>query len=578
MPNSFYCLLFVICLPVIARAQSDKAALRHQYALLEARAERAKDSSLQAVVEIGKQMAEIGRQIPSDTAVMNANLLQGQAYDFLGEFDQALGIYYETLKRADALNNCYFKVHLANQISKIQQTMLNWEKGLEFSRRAKADALACGMHDDTIQINYGIGLNLFKLGQTQAAIQITAQNLEAARKAGFSMATLMGIQELSNLYAESGDFKKALDIELEAPRMPDSVLSNLSKAQIYDRLTQLTVQLKDWDNAQKYLNEAFKYSEIIQLNDYIFECYRLQSAIDEARGNYKSALQNFQQYAALKDSVYQSEYDESMAALTAKYDLERKEKTIALLEKDQQIRKGQIRQQQTLMLLGLLLAGLVFLGIRLNNQRKTQQLKTAFAQDLLKMQESERQRISKDLHDSVGQNILFIKNHLYRLLPSPDERLVESLETTLEDVRNIAKDLYPNQLEQYGLESAVDTLCENARESSGIFVSSDLQGIDEKLDREAKINFYRIIQECINNSMKHAGATSIRITSRQMPGKVELMVQDNGKGFDKGMLERKSQRSFGMINIEERIKMLRGKFDLETAADKGVKLTFSIPV
>ncbi|MBN8682517.1 MAG: hypothetical protein J0L99_07685 [Chitinophagales bacterium] len=565
-------------MPVIARAQSDKAALRHQYALLEARAERAKDSSLQAVVEIGKQMAEIGRQIPSDTAVMNANLLQGQAYDFLGEFDQALGIYYETLKRADVLNNCYFKVHLANQISKIQQTMLNWEKGLEFSRRAKADALACGMHDDTIQINYGIGLNLFKLGQTQAAIQITAQNLEAARKAGFSMATLMGIQELSNLYAESGDFKKALDIELEALRMPDSVLSNLSKAQIYDRLTQLAVQLKDWDNAQQYLNEAFKYSEIIQLNDYIFECYRLQSAIDEARGNYKSALQNFQQYAALKDSVYQSEYDESMAALTAKYDLERKEKTIALLEKDQQIRKGQIRQQQTLMLLGLLLAGLVFLGIRLNNQRKTQQLKTAFAQDLLKMQESERQRISKDLHDSVGQNILFIKNHLYRLLPSPDERLVESLETTLEDVRNIAKDLYPNQLEQYGLESAVDTLCENARESSGIFVSSDLQGIDEKLDREAKINFYRIIQECINNSMKHAGATSIRITSRQMPGKVELMVQDNGKGFDKGMLERKAQRSFGMINIEERIKMLRGKFDLETAADKGVKLTFSIPV
>ena len=578
MSNPFFRLLLCILLPVAAKAQTDKTALLREYERLDARVERAKDSSLQAVVEISKQMAEIGRQIPSDTAVMKANLLQGQAYDFLGEFDLALGIYYETLKRADELNNCYFKMHLANQISKIQQTMFNWEKGLEFSQRARADALACGMHEDTIQLNYGIGLCLFKLGQTQAAIQITTQNLEAARKAGLPMATLMGIQELSNLYAESGDFKKALDIELEALRMPEEVLTNLSKAQVYDRLTQLTVQLKDWGNAQKYLDEAFKYSEIIQLNDYIFECYRLQSAIDEARGNYKSALQNFQQYAALKDSVYQSEYDDSMAALTAKYDLERKEKTIALLEKDQQIRKGQIRQQQTLMLLGLLLAGLVFLGIRLNNQRKTQQLKTAFAQDLLKMQESERQRISKDLHDSVGQNILFIKNHLHRLLPSPDERLVESVETTLEEVRNIAKDLYPNQLEQYGLQSAVDTLCENARESSGIFVSSDLQGIDEKLDREAKINFYRIIQECINNSIKHAGATSIRITSRQMPGKVELMVQDNGKGFDKGMLERKSQRSFGMINIEERIKMLRGKLDLETAADKGVKLTFSIPV
>ena len=289
-------------------------------------------------------------------------------------------------------------------------------------------------------------------------------------------------------------------------------------------------------------------------------------------------MENFKIYAALKDSVYQSEYDESMAALTAQYDLDSKQKTIALLEKDQQIRQGQIRQQQTMMLIGLLAVGLILLGILLNNQRKTQKIKTAFAQDLLKMQESERQRISKDLHDSIGQNILFIKNQLQRTAPSPSKQLVENLDSTLEDVRNIAKDLYPNQLELYGLQSAVDTLCETARESSGIFISSDLQGIDEKLDREAKINFYRIIQECINNSMKHADATSIRITSKQTPGKVELVVQDNGKGFDKAILERKAQRSFGMINIEERIKMLRGKLDLETAADKGVKLTFSIPV
>lgn len=578
MTNLCYCLLFCALFPFAANGQAHKMALRKEYERLDSLCELAKDSSLQAVVEISKQMAEIGRKIPSDTALMKANLLQGQAYDFLGQFDLALAVYYETLKLADDVQNCYFRVHLANQISKIQQTMLNWEKGLEFSLKAKQNAIACGMYLDTIEINYGLGLNLFKLGRSQEAIQVTAQNLQAARKAGDPMPILIGIQELSNLYAESGDFKKALEIALEALRMPESVLTNLSKAQIYDRLTQLTVMLKDWDNAQKYLNESFKYSKIIQLNDYIFECYRLQSAIDEAKGQYQSALENFKIYAALKDSVYQSEYDESMAALTAQYDLDSKQKTIALLEKDQQIRQGQIRQQQTMMLIGLLAVGLILLGILLNNQRKTQKIKTAFAQDLLKMQESERQRISKDLHDSIGQNILFIKNQLQRTAPSPSKQLVENLDSTLEDVRNIAKDLYPNQLELYGLQSAVDTLCETARESSGIFISSDLQGIDEKLDREAKINFYRIIQECINNSMKHADATSIRITSKQTPGKVELVVQDNGKGFDKAILERKAQRSFGMINIEERIKMLRGKLDLETAADKGVKLTFSIPV
>jgi signal transduction histidine kinase len=456
--------------------------------------------------------------------------------------------------------------------------MLNWEKSREFASKAKQTAIQCSMFEDTIPINFGQGLNLFKLGQRQEAIQLMTQSLAASRKGNNPAITLMGIQDLSNLYAESGDFKKALEIGLEALRMPESVLINLYKAQIYERLTQLSIELKDWNSAQKYLNDAFKYCKIIQLNDYIYECYRNQSKIDSAQGNYQSALKNYKIFAALKDSVYQTQYNENIAALTAKYDLESKQKTITLLEKDQKIQQGQIRQQQTLMLIGLLLVLMVMLGIRLNNQRKTQQLKTAFAQDLLKVQETERQRISKDLHDSVGQNLLFIKNQLHRLAPLPSQQLFSSVDSTLEEVRNIAKDLYPNQLEQYGLQSAVDSLCETTQATSGIFVSCDLQGIDTKLNREAKINFYRIIQECINNAMKHANATSIRITSNQSPGKLELVVQDNGKGFDKSILERKAQGSFGMINMEERIKMLRGKFDLETAVDQGVKLTFSIPV
>lgn len=201
MSKLFYCFLFCILAPFMAEAQADEIALRKEYERLDALCELAKDSSLQAVVDISKQMAEIGRKIPSDTAVMKANLLQGQAYDFLGQFDLALAVYYETLKLADDVQNCYFRVHLANQISKIQQTMLNWEKGLEFSLKAKQNAIACGMYLDTIEINYGLGLNLFKLGRSQEAIQVTAQNLQAARKAGDPMPILVGIQELSNLYA-----------------------------------------------------------------------------------------------------------------------------------------------------------------------------------------------------------------------------------------------------------------------------------------------------------------------------------------------------------------------------------------
>lgn len=314
------------------------------------------------------------------------------------------------------------------------------------------------------------------------------------------------------------------------------------------------------------------------MNDWIYECYKLQSLIDEANGNYKSALQNHRTYLALKDSVYQAEYEGKMAAMSALYDLESKQKTITLLEKDQQIKTGQIQTQRVVLLAGLLLLLLVILAIRFFHQRKTQQLRQAFAQDLIKAQEQERQRLSQELHDSVGQNILFIKNRLQKIQPAPDNKLIESVDAALEEVRAISKGLYPNQLEVYGLNAAVDALCEMAQEASGVFISSDLQEIDGRLNREAKINCYRIIQECINNALKHAEATAIRVSSNTQPGKVELIVQDNGKGFDKNLLERKSVRSFGLINMEERIKMLRGKLELETSANKGVKLTFSIPV
>ncbi|MDO8970945.1 MAG: sensor histidine kinase, partial [Saprospiraceae bacterium] len=323
---------------------------------------------------------------------------------------------------------------------------------------------------------------------------------------------------------------------------------------------------------------ALEIATEVGMNDWIYECYKVQSWIDEGRMDFKSALKNHQRYLALKDSVYQDQYKEKMASMSVLYELESKQKTISLLEKDQQIKAGQIQQQRVLMFAGLISLLLVIFIIRFRNQRNTNQLREAFGQDLISAQEQERQRISRELHDSVGQNILFVKNRLQRLSPAPEPALLSSIDTALEEVRNIAKDLYPNQLEEYGLRSAVESLCELAQESSGVFVSSDLEGIDEKLNREARINCYRIIQECINNTLKHAEASAIRITSKRYPDKVELVVQDNGKGFDKSLLERKAGRSFGMINMAERVKMLRGKFDLESSANKGAKFTFSIPV
>jgi signal transduction histidine kinase len=205
------------------------------------------------------------------------------------------------------------------------------------------------------------------------------------------------------------------------------------------------------------------------------------------------------------------------------------------------------------------------------------QQKIAF--QLIQAQEDERQRIAKDLHDSVGQNILFLKNHVQNNGDQIDTtKLVKSIDDALQEIRNISKNLYPNQLEKYGLIAAVEALADEVSQSTGIFVSSDMEGIEEILNNNVKINFYRIIQEFVNNTLKHAEATAIRITAQQTDQTIELIVQDNGKGFDKAEMQRKANHSFGLLNMEERVKMLKGTFAIESEPGKGTKSTFSIPV
>lgn len=571
-------LLLLSVAPHLIQAQLSRDSLLKEYNRLDSICNASDYSNLPLLLDGSKQLVEIAHRLQVDTLMLHANQYYGQALEFVGALDAALKTYYASLPLAERQNQGIYLMRFHGLIGRVYHLMGDFEKSQSHNFQAKQTALQYKLYQDTINLNYEIGFNLAVMGDIDAGIRLIEQNLNAAKLAHNLGDIFMGYDNLSNLYAENKNPEKALELALELQKMPEAWEDDFTKAQAYEHLAEIYVKLKDWKNAQKYQRLALKITTELGMKDWIYECYNVQSLIDEGQGNFKSALANHKLYLALKDSVYQDNYDEKMAAMSALYDLETKQKTIELLEKDQQIKAAQIQEQRVLMFAGLLALLLIIIAIRFRNQQKTNRMREAFSQDLITAQEEERQRISKELHDSVGQNILFVKNRLQRLNPAPEINLIKSVDTALEDVRNIAKDLYPNQLEQYGLSSAVDSLCELAHESSGVFVSSDLQGVDEKLNRNAQINCYRIIQECLNNALKHAEASAIRITSTLHPNKLEFMVQDNGKGFDQSLLERKATRSFGMINIAERVKMLRGKLDLESAANKGTKLTFSIPV
>lgn len=218
----------------------------------------------------------------------------------------------------------------------------------------------------------------------------------------------------------------------------------------------------------------------------------------------------------------------------------------------------------------LVIAGILIWMLRQAQLRK--QLQENFSQDLMQSQEEERARIAKDLHDSVGQQLTLIKR---RLQEKGDTSISELTHKTLEDVRHISRNLYPAILKQLGLSGSIEQLLYDLDEQTDLFVSADIDDIDDLFDEKAALHIYRFIQENVSNVMKHAFAKAVSVTLQQEEKTIRLTIKDNGKGFD--VLEKQKNNSLGLKTLYERIRILEGTLIIESNTETGTLTTALIP-
>lgn len=226
------------------------------------------------------------------------------------------------------------------------------------------------------------------------------------------------------------------------------------------------------------------------------------------------------------------------------------------------------------------LSVIIMLRRRLERQR---QAKFIFSRQILQSQEEERRRIAVNLHDALGQNLLFIKNQSHLAMQPPaDEsvirhRLNEISEVTahaIEEVRQITRNLRPYQLDRLGLTQAVQAVIKQVSESSPTVFASHVDEIGGIFDKESEIHIYRIIQESLNNIIKHSGATEATVVIKKHDGVVLLSIRDNGKGFD---ATQEKSIGLGLNSITERAWILGGKSKIDASPGGGTSLSFEIP-
>lgn len=223
--------------------------------------------------------------------------------------------------------------------------------------------------------------------------------------------------------------------------------------------------------------------------------------------------------------------------------------------------------------------------LRERELQRRQRVQEEFSRKLLESQESERKRIASEMHDSLGQYLLAIKNWaLFGLNSLPKENaareyLTEVSDTTaiaLEEVREIAHNLRPYQLERLGLTNTLEYMLKNLK--TPIDISSEIENIDGALTKDSEIVFYRIVQESVNNVVKHSYAENLYISVGRDEQKIKFVCRDDGRGFDFAAAKDSPESGLGLNGIAERVKILGGDYEVVSESGKGAVVSVIIPI
>ena len=216
---------------------------------------------------------------------------------------------------------------------------------------------------------------------------------------------------------------------------------------------------------------------------------------------------------------------------------------------------------------------------------REQQARLAYTVQLIAAQEAERKRIAVELHDNLGQNLLLIKNLAQLVLretrPEQTYDQVASIDQLaaqcLAEARQLSGELHPHQLDHLGLKRALELMLENTAHASDIQFTWKLDDLGEIFSAAAAMNFYRIVQESLNNILKHSRAKNVRVELERDIHEVSLRITDDGCGYAADALA-ENKKGMGLRNITERVRMLGGTLAMDSAPGQGTRIQARVPV
>lgn len=397
-------------------------------------------------------------------------------------------------------------------------------------------------------------------------------------------------------FAAIKEYRNSLKAYLKAFEIADSSNNNFMKGECANNIAKAYLLNGDVMQASKYAWIANSVAASVENHAMRAISYETLKEIAQQKNNFKEALEMNELQKLYADSASNMASQKSTIYLEARFQNVKKEKEIADLKVSNSTKELAVFQRNKILLIGgisatalLLLLGLLY---RQNRQRrmiaekdvqlKQEQVKflerqqqIVSLQSMVNGQETERTRIAKDLHDGLGGLFSTIKMY-FSSLQYEQPQLKESalfiksydmVDTASEEVRRIAHNMMPEVLIKIGLLQAIQEMCNSISAGKLLRVTLQSYGMDKRLNHSTEIMLFRIIQELLNNIIKHAKATEAIIQFNKENNRLTIIVEDNGKGFNTLDVEVKTKA--GLASVESRVHYLNGKLSIDSQAQSG---------
>lgn len=600
------CLALLIPFYCLAQQGSDTITVRNLLDKAEKLKYLSPDSSFNYITQAEKLSLRQGNQsFLSEVYQQKGDYFRGRE-----EYDNATEQYLRALKIEDKQNNLSKIALLNDRLGMVYFTQEKFYKAMSYYNNALETYLKLNdsLHIATVYSHIGTNYNSREYCESRTVPQKRVDfntAIEYYKKSENILKKLNDQKELGRVYISLASVYNKF-------QLPDTALDYLLKAMDFFRSQKDSVsiadanytlgmtyrRLKQFQRSLDCFHQCIAFAKAHNYTEGIQYVYEAMAQTYEDAGDFKKSLSNYKTYMFLRDSTYSVEKSKHIFDLEAKYQSEKKENQILTLtvEKDR-------KQLMVYILIGTLiiigLGGAFFLhhtrsraiiaeqNNKINEQKitemeKERQLIAAHA--VLHGEETERTRLARDLHDGLGGllsglklSLNNIKGNIFLTEDNVDQfnKALGLLDISMKELRRVAHNMMPEALSKFGLKEALQDFCSGI-DNSKTEVKLRFYGEESRIDQKIEISLYRIVQELINNALKHANATEIVVLIVQEPQRIHLTVQDNGRGFDPDML--KASKGAGLPNIRSRVESLNGVLDVYSKPDKGTEVSVEFKI